>query len=272
MRPSDSAAPRGTPISGLAPEPGAAPTPPAPATAPGPPPTGAGPAAEPAAGADPAHTGAAPGTGERHLALVWSAERDVDPYRSGAVRLLGPRDVLHALHVADRRAVRALRECGNGTSAAAAARVLGLAGEHGAVWLAAGLAGGLADPAGRGRWARATATVAAAHLMSMALKRAVRRPRPGIPGAPPLVRTAGDHSFPSSHAASSTAAVVAYGALLPGAVTVPSLAAAMCVSRLVAGVHYPSDVVAGALLGGAVARALHAWVDGAPAGGGGRHG
>lgn len=95
----------------------------------------------------------------------------------------------------------------------------------------------------------------------MGVKRLVRRPRPLLAAAEPLVRTAGRHSFPSSHASSAAAAAVAYGALRPaGAHLVPPLAAAMCVSRLVAGVHYPSDIAAGALLGGVTARAGAAWM------------
>ena len=163
----------------------------------------------------------------------------------------------------DLRVVGLLRDCGSDPRIANAVRVLGLTGEHGAVWIAAGAAGALGDSERRRAWVRATAVVAAAHLASMGVKRLVRRPRPRIAGAAPLVRTAGQHSFPSSHAASSAAAVVAFGALLPGAATVPVLAAAICVSRLVAGVHYPSDVACGALLGAAAARAGRSWTLGA---------
>ncbi|WP_370150746.1 phosphatase PAP2 family protein [Streptacidiphilus sp. EB129] len=145
--------------------------------------------------------------------------------------------------------LRAARGAAGRPGVAAAARALSLAGEHGAVWLAAGLAGAAADRARRADWLRATAVVAAAHLASMGLKRVVRRPRPRLPGLEPLVRTAGRHSFPSSHAASSAAAVVAFDGLLPAAPTL-LLAAAVCGSRLVVGVHYPSDVMAGAALGG----------------------
>ncbi|NEA06279.1 phosphatase PAP2 family protein, partial [Streptomyces sp. SID10116] len=42
----------------------------------------------------------------------------------------------------------------------------------------------------------------------------------------------------------------------------PPLAAAMCVSRMVVGVHYPSDVAAGAALGALTARAGAAWMNG----------
>ena len=116
---------------------------------------------------------------------------------------------------ADQRLLAALRDCGTDPRVAAAARALSWAGEHGALWLAAGLAAAAADRDRRGAWLRATALVAAAHLASMGVKRVVRRPRPRLPAAEPLVRTAGRHSFPSSHASSAAAAAVAYGALRP---------------------------------------------------------
>lgn len=167
-----------------------------------------------------------------------------------------------------------LRAGGDRPAVASAARVLSHAGEHAALWLAAGLTGAAVDPARRPAWLRATAVVAGAHLAGMAVKRVVRRPRPpGYEGRGALVRTAGRHSFPSCHAASATAAVFAFGALpagpaagsgapgagSPGPGAVPAVvAAAMCVSRVVAGVHYPSDVVAGALIGGLTAKAAAA--------------
>ena len=55
-------------------------------------------------------------------------------------------------------------------------------------------------------------------------------------------------SFPSSHSTSSFAAARAFGALLPRA-PLYCAAAAMALSRLYLGVHYPSDVAAGAALG-----------------------
>ncbi|MGW6456025.1 phosphatase PAP2 family protein [Streptomyces sp. NPDC055078] len=78
---------------------------------------------------------------------------------------------------------------------------------------------------------------------------------------PPLVRTAGRYSFPSSHAASAVAAAVAFGALLPAARRIGTpVAAAMCVSRLVVGVHYPTDIAAGAALGALAARLGCRWL------------
>ncbi|MGA4850805.1 phosphatase PAP2 family protein [Streptomyces sp. G5(2025)] len=165
------------------------------------------------------------------------------------------------MHDMDHRLLSALRDCGTDPRVAATARALSWSGEHGALWIAAGLVGAAADRERRGAWLRGTALTAAAHLASMGVKRIVRRPRPC--GAEPLVRTVGRHSFPSSHATSAAAATVAYGALRPaGARLVPPLAAAMCVSRMVVGVHYPSDVAAGAALGALTARAGAAWMKG----------
>jgi undecaprenyl-diphosphatase len=156
----------------------------------------------------------------------------------------------------DHRVLSALHGYGMDPRVAAAARALSWSGEHGALWLAAGLAGAAADRERRSAWVRGTALTAAAHLASMGVKRIVRRPRPAH--VVPLVRTAGRHSFPSSHAASAAAAAVAYGAL--GAYAIPPLAAAMCLSRLVVGVHYPSDVAAGAVLGVLTARLGARWM------------
>ncbi|MFI5858735.1 phosphatase PAP2 family protein [Streptomyces parvulus] len=158
----------------------------------------------------------------------------------------------------DHRIVTVLRACGTDPRVAGAARALSWAGEHGALWLAAGLAGAAVDRGRRGAWLRGTALTAGAHLVSMAVKRVVRRPRPAH--VVPLVRTAGRHSFPSSHATSAAAAAVAFGAL--GVPAVRPLAAAVCASRLVAGVHYPSDVAAGAALGALTARLGAGWMRG----------
>jgi undecaprenyl-diphosphatase len=160
----------------------------------------------------------------------------------------------------DHRIVTALRACGTDPRVAGAARALSWAGEHGALWLAAGLAGAAVDGPRRGAWLRGTALTAGAHVVSMGVKRVVRRPRPAH--VVPLVRTAGRHSFPSSHATSAAAAAVAFGAL--GLHAVWPLAAAVCVSRLVVGVHYPSDVAAGAALGALTARLGADWMRGGP--------
>jgi membrane-associated phospholipid phosphatase len=124
-------------------------------------------------------------------------------------------------------------------------------GEHGAVWLALGLLGAAGDAERRRRWVRATACVGSAYLLSSSIKLAIGRRRPVIEDLPHLMATPTGLSFPSSHSTSSFAAAQAYGRLLPRGPLLGA-AAAMAFSRLYLGVHYPSDVAAGAALGTAL--------------------
>ncbi|HTW42420.1 MAG TPA: phosphatase PAP2 family protein [Solirubrobacteraceae bacterium] len=153
----------------------------------------------------------------------------------------------------DERLLRVARTCGHSPAADRAAARFSKLGEHGAIWLAMGVAGAALDGARRDRWLRMTRTIAGTYAANTAIKLLVRRRRPELPGLPPLTSTVTRLSFPSAHASTSFAAAGLYRRL--GLPTLPlyGLASALALSRLYLGVHYPSDVLAGALLGSAVA-------------------
>ncbi len=90
--------------------------------------------------------------------------------------------------------------------------------------------------------------VAASYGFNYAVKVTVRRRRPELPGLPPLTPTVSRLSFPSAHATTSFAACRAFQGLAPGAVLY-GLAGSFALSRPYLGVHYPSDVLAGTILG-----------------------
>lgn len=149
----------------------------------------------------------------------------------------------------DERVLRLARTRGHTPARDRAVARFSRLGEHGACWLAIGACGAVLEPDRRRRWACATAAVAAAYVLNTAVKLVVRRPRPRLEGLPPLVGTPTQLSFPSAHAATSACAARLFGPrFLP-------LALALPLSRLYLGVHYPSDLLAGAVLGVTVAEA-----------------
>jgi undecaprenyl-diphosphatase len=121
-------------------------------------------------------------------------------------------------------------------------------GQHAALWLALGAAGGLVDRERRHGWMRGATAVGGAYLLNSAIKSVVRRQRPAFEELPALVATPTALSFPSAHASSSFAAARAYSSLVPGG-PLYAVAGAMALSRVYLGVHYPSDIAAGAALG-----------------------
>ncbi|MDQ1721365.1 MAG: hypothetical protein QOE30_6250 [Mycobacterium sp.] len=144
----------------------------------------------------------------------------------------------------------------------ATARGMSHFGEHSVGWLVAELVGALLAPARRREWLVAGAGTFVAHAAAVLIKRLVRRKRPLHPAVAVNVGTPSQLSFPSAHATSTTAAALLMGraAGLPSGIGAAVLVPPMALSRILLGVHYPSDVVFGVALGAAVAR-LALWLD-----------
>ena len=121
-------------------------------------------------------------------------------------------------------------------------------GEHGALWLAISGLGVVLDSGGRPVYVRAGRVVVVAYLVNIVLKQIFRRRRPLIEELPYLSTTVSALSYPSAHATTSFAAARVLSGRLP-ARPLYACAIAMGVSRPYVGVHYPSDIAAGALLG-----------------------
>ncbi len=117
------------------------------------------------------------------------------------------------------------------------------------MWLALGATGWALDRPRRARWARASGVVAGTFALNTTVKLIVRRPRPELRGLPALTSTPTQLSFPSAHASTSFAGARLYARLGLPAAPLYALAACLAGSRLYLGVHYPSDVLAGAVLG-----------------------
>ncbi len=144
-----------------------------------------------------------------------------------------------------------------------AARALSHFGEHSIGWLVVSLLGAVLLPRRRRDWLVAGAGTFAAHAAAVLIKRVVRRQRPHHPAVAVNVGTPSQLSFPSAHATSTTAAAILLcrATRLPLSSGAVLLIAPMALSRIVLGVHYPSDVAFGVALGAAVAR-LALWAEG----------
>lgn len=144
----------------------------------------------------------------------------------------------------------------------AVARGMSHFGEHSVGWLIVELLGALLKERRRREWLVAAAGTFAAHAAAVLIKRVVRRKRPHDPAVTVNVGTPSQLSFPSAHATSTTAAAILMGraAGLPRGISAAVLVPPMALSRILLGVHYPSDVAFGVALGAAVAR-LALWLD-----------
>lgn len=160
----------------------------------------------------------------------------------------------------DRAVLRAARTRGHWPPLERAVAAYSRTGEHSRLWLAVSAAGYATHPGARRTYARAAATVCAVEVVNALTKLAFRRPRPILDGLPALCHVRSQRSFPSAHAATSFAAARVLRDVM-GPAAPYAAAAAMAASRPYLGVHYPSDVLAGIVLGTAVAEVSRLTLD-----------
>jgi undecaprenyl-diphosphatase len=132
-------------------------------------------------------------------------------------------------------------------------------GSYGIVWLVIALAISGFSWSRPWLWTRVGVTILIAEGVSGALKGLFDRDRPPLhdPDPEPLVGLPVTHSFPSGHATVSFACATTLALAVPRlAIPLYALATLISLSRVYVGVHYPFDVLAGAVLGVGIAIAL----------------
>lgn len=149
----------------------------------------------------------------------------------------------------DLRLMRFMRTTGHTPGLEKAAKALGKAGNNGGVWVAVGVVLAIVDGSNREAWLICAVLAPVAIALNYVIKAIVKRPRPVLEGLPPLGGAPSSLSFPSAHATSSFAVATAMTRVEPLGALAFLLAIALALGRPYLGMHYPSDVLVGAVLG-----------------------
>ena len=149
----------------------------------------------------------------------------------------------------DLKLLRWMRTHGHTPAIEDAAVALGKAGNNALVWFLLGATLAVIDNDRRESWLICALLGPLAIGLNYAIKLAVKRPRPVLEGLPPLGGAPSSLSFPSAHATSSFAVATAMVRVDPAMAATFVIAVALSLGRPYLGMHYPSDVLAGAALG-----------------------
>jgi undecaprenyl-diphosphatase len=153
------------------------------------------------------------------------------------------------MHDLDLKLLRWMRTHGHSPGLESAAVALGKAGNNGLIWLILGASLMLIDSSRWESWLICALLGPFAIGLNYAIKLAVKRPRPVLEGLPPLGGAPSSLSFPSAHATSSFAVATAMVRVDPATAAAFLVAIAIALGRPYLGMHYPSDVLAGAFIG-----------------------
>ena len=126
-------------------------------------------------------------------------------------------------------------------------------GDKGMIWILATVLLLIPKKTRKAGMVSAVALLGSLLFNNMLIKNIVQRPRPYVTleDLRIIIPRPSEYSFPSGHSSSSFAAAVSFYRLLPKKLGIPAivLAGLIAFSRLYVGVHYPTDVLAGALMG-----------------------
>lgn len=126
-------------------------------------------------------------------------------------------------------------------------------GDGGFVWILATIALLIPKKTRKIGYMSALALLGSLLINNTLIKNLVARPRPYtvLSELQILIPKPGEYSFPSGHTSSSFAAAAVFYRQLPKKFGVPAITLAVLIglSRLYVGVHYPTDVLAGAVMG-----------------------
>jgi membrane-associated phospholipid phosphatase len=221
----------------------------------------------PASGKDDPGAGGAAGAGTR----TTSREPPADKLADELAKLGGPAreqlaEILRQLGAVDRAVYNAIADVPT-PSLDEALRLLSNSANNSRLWLAIAAALALTGPGGRRAALRGVLAIGVTSatvnlgVKSLSARRRPDREGAGVPGARQVEMPAST-SFPSGHSASAFAFATAVGRDHPLlAVAMQFLAGSVAYSRVHTGVHYPGDVVVGALIGVGTGQAVCSLLD-----------
>ena len=153
------------------------------------------------------------------------------------------------MHDFDLKLLRLMRTRGHSHGVEELMRVLGKLGNNGTVWVVLCLVVLVLTDSNGEAWFICALLAPIAIALNYLVKLAVKRPRPVLEGLPPLGGAPSSLSFPSAHATSSFAVATAMTRVDGWGALAFVLALALSLGRPYLGMHYPSDVLAGAFIG-----------------------